>query len=153
MTVSPTIAPTSSSVPRMSPSAVITGPSVRASWPGPQVLDALREMLRLAEQGALPLDQDQESGVLTAVVHHGGLLCRLMIDDGEPDVVLSPRELQVAHLVARGATNRMIASRLEISTWTVATHVRRIFAKLRVNSRAEMVAQLVRSAPPSRMPE
>ena len=35
-----------------------------------------------------------------------------------------------------------LASTLEISRWTVSTHLRRIFAKINVGSRAEMVAQL-----------
>jgi DNA-binding CsgD family transcriptional regulator len=51
--------------------------------------------------------------------------------------------MQIARLVARGATNRTIASALEISAWTVSTHLRRIFAKLGVSSRAEMVATLL----------
>ncbi len=112
-----------------------------------RVTDALREMARLAERGALPLDRETEGGGLTAVLRHAGLRCRLVIDDGPLDVGLSPRELQIAHLVARGATNRMIATTLEISTWTVSTHIRRIFAKLGVNSRAEMVARLAVSIP------
>ena len=53
-----------------------------------------------------------------------------------------PRELQIARLVANGATNHAIARALDISTWTVSTHLRRIFAKLNVCTRAEMVAQL-----------
>jgi len=36
-----------------------------------------------------------------------------------------------------------IAAVLEISTWTVGTHLRRMFAKFGVNSRAAMVAQLI----------
>jgi DNA-binding CsgD family transcriptional regulator len=38
----------------------------------------------------------------------------------------------------------LIASTLEISSWTVATHIRRIFAKLGVTA-ALKVAQLLRS--------
>ena len=59
---------------------------------------------------------------------------------------LSPREVQIARLVADGATNKMIASTLDISLWTVSTHIRRVFAKLDVRSRAEMVARLFGAA-------
>jgi DNA-binding CsgD family transcriptional regulator len=55
---------------------------------------------------------------------------------------LSPREREIGRMVARGYANKTIASVLEISTWTVGTHLRRIFAKLGVSSRAAMVAQL-----------
>ena len=53
---------------------------------------------------------------------------------------LSPREQEIVRLVARGRPNKAIAAILEISPWTVSTHIRRIFAKLGVNSRSEMVA-------------
>jgi two-component system nitrate/nitrite response regulator NarL len=59
-------------------------------------------------------------------------------------VRLSPREREIVNLVAQGLPNKMIASVLEISPWTVATHLRRIFVKLGVNSRAEMVAQALK---------
>jgi len=62
--------------------------------------------------------------------------------DASRSRTLSPRERQIARLVADGATNRAIGSVLDISLWTVSTHLRRIFAKLGVGSRAEMVAQL-----------
>ena len=56
--------------------------------------------------------------------------------------VLSPRELEVARMVGMGFTNKMIASSLGISLYTVSTHLRRIFAKLDVSTRAAMVAVL-----------
>jgi hypothetical protein len=43
-------------------------------------------------------------------------------------------------MVARG--HKMIADVLSISSWTVCTHLRRIFAKAGVGSRAAMVARL-----------
>jgi DNA-binding CsgD family transcriptional regulator len=58
------------------------------------------------------------------------------------EVTLSPREREIARMVARGYPNKTIAGVLEISSWTVSTHLRRIFAKLAVTSRAAMVAQL-----------
>ena len=57
--------------------------------------------------------------------------------------VLSPREQEIARMVAKGYPNKTIASVLEISSWTVGTYLRRIFAKLRVSSRAAMVARLI----------
>ena len=46
-------------------------------------------------------------------------------------------------MVAQGYPNKTIAAVLEISSWTVSTHLRRVFAKLGVRSRAAMVARLV----------
>ncbi len=56
---------------------------------------------------------------------------------------LSPRELEIVRMVAQGHQNKIIAGILNISTWTVCAHVRRIFAKLGVSSRAAMVARLL----------
>jgi DNA-binding NarL/FixJ family response regulator len=53
--------------------------------------------------------------------------------------LLTERELQIATLVALGQPNKRIAKHLQISEWTVATHLRRIFIKLGVDSRAAMV--------------
>jgi DNA-binding CsgD family transcriptional regulator len=58
-------------------------------------------------------------------------------------VALSPREREIARLVAVGLPNKAIGAVLEISAWTVATHLRRIFVKLGVTSRAAMVANLM----------
>lgn len=54
---------------------------------------------------------------------------------------LSPRELEVARLAARGARNAEIAQSLFLSTKTVEQHLSRVFAKLRVRNRAELVAR------------
>ena len=58
-----------------------------------------------------------------------------------PEILLTGRELEIATWVARGCPNKQIAKNLHISEWTVATHIRRIFAKLGVDSRAAMVYQ------------
>ena len=60
--------------------------------------------------------------------------------DNPPPVALTPREQEVATLVARGFTNRQIAANLSISEHTAATHVRRILKKLGLRSRAELAA-------------
>ena len=56
--------------------------------------------------------------------------------------LLSRREEEVAILVARGLTNRQIATELYISEHTVATHVARIFKKLGLQSRVQIGAWL-----------
>jgi DNA-binding CsgD family transcriptional regulator len=53
---------------------------------------------------------------------------------------LSPRELEVAALIAQGHTNRRIAEALTIGEWTVDTHVRHILNKLGFRSRAQVAA-------------
>jgi DNA-binding NarL/FixJ family response regulator len=53
---------------------------------------------------------------------------------------LSTRELQVLRLVARGTSNREIATELFISEATVKTHLTHIYAKLDVKDRAAAVA-------------
>jgi DNA-binding CsgD family transcriptional regulator/tetratricopeptide (TPR) repeat protein len=53
---------------------------------------------------------------------------------------LTPRELEVLVLLARGNTNRVIAQELFISEKTVASHVSHIFTKLGVGSRSAATA-------------
>jgi DNA-binding CsgD family transcriptional regulator len=56
---------------------------------------------------------------------------------------LSPRELEVARLLAAGFSDRAIAEALFIGERTVNTHVARIFAKLGVRNRAGAVSAAV----------
>jgi len=56
---------------------------------------------------------------------------------------LSPREKEIALMVARGLPDKAIAAVLEISRYTVGTHLRRMYAKAGVASRAAMVARIM----------
>lgn len=105
------------------------------------VLSGLRKMLELAQSGELELRAAGEAG-FAVVVTQNSVRLTLVVEISDLSPGISPRELQIAQLVARGATNQAIAKALDISTWTVSTHLRRIFAKLGVGTRAEMVAQL-----------
>jgi DNA-binding NarL/FixJ family response regulator len=53
---------------------------------------------------------------------------------------LTPREREVAALIARARTNREIADALVVGERTVETHVENILSKLGLNSRREVVA-------------
>ena len=60
-----------------------------------------------------------------------------------PSESLTPRELEVLQLMARGLTNRQIAKRLEISEHTVKFHAAAVLGKLNARSRAEAVARAI----------
>jgi DNA-binding CsgD family transcriptional regulator len=105
------------------------------------------------EQTVLDVEVDGERWCLTR---------RIVEPVQDPAPSLSPREHEIARMVAKGYANKSIASVLDISSWTVSSHLRRIYAKLGVSSRAAMVARLLESGdgrvppvpgePPPRMP-
>jgi DNA-binding NarL/FixJ family response regulator len=109
-------------------------PAIQAGATGYLLKDAPRTELlravRAAARGESVLSPSVASRVLGRV--------RRPTSDGSDD--LSPRELEILALVARGTTNREAAKRLFISEATVKTHLLHIYAKLGVNDRAAAVA-------------
>jgi DNA-binding NarL/FixJ family response regulator len=55
-----------------------------------------------------------------------------------PHAVLSPREQEVARLLARGFTNKQISAELVVSSGTVRSHVEHILNKLNLRSRSQV---------------
>jgi len=90
-----------------------------------------------------------------AEVHHGGApmsshIARKVVTafrraprSENAELNLSPREEAVLRLLAKGHRSKEIADELSISSGTVNTHVRHIYEKLHVRSRAEAVARFV----------
>jgi DNA-binding NarL/FixJ family response regulator len=60
-------------------------------------------------------------------------------------VKLSPREIEILDLVARGNSNKIIGRKLSISDQTVKNHVSAILRKLEVNDRTEAVVFALRN--------
>lgn len=56
---------------------------------------------------------------------------------------LTPQELQIAQFIADGLTNRDIAGRLFLSPKTVEFHLTRIYRKLEIHSRAELMRRIL----------
>jgi DNA-binding NarL/FixJ family response regulator len=64
------------------------------------------------------------------------------------DSLLTPREEQVVALVAEGLGNRQIAVELNLSEHTVKKYLFRIFEKLGISSRVELVLYAVNNGDP-----
>lgn len=65
-------------------------------------------------------------------------------DDGKkrnPDSELTPREHDIVNGLVDGLSYKMIADRYDISIDTVRAHIRNIYKKLHVNSKAEVIAK------------
>ena len=106
-------------------------PAIKAGATGYLLKDTPREELFRAVDAA-----HRGESVLSPAVA-GRLIGNLRSPVQEP---LSPRELEVLGLIARGCTNREAASRLFISEATVKTHLLHAYAKLGVRDRAAAVA-------------
>jgi NarL family two-component system response regulator YdfI len=70
---------------------------------------------------------------------------RSTFGDAGEERALTAREREILEMMAEGLSNRMIAQRLRISTYTVKFHVASILGKLRAVSRTEAVTLGVRS--------
>jgi LuxR family maltose regulon positive regulatory protein len=133
----------------------------KASGNTPQALATLEQALALAEPEGFVrtfVDEGLPMAQLLYAAAAGGMMqdytARLLAAfegrtaDQEQAVTPSPlieplseRELEVLKLVARGLTNREIASRLFLSLNTVKAHTRNIYGKLGVHSRTQAVAR------------
>jgi DNA-binding CsgD family transcriptional regulator len=131
-----------------SSSALVTLPSPEESTHSSvdEVVHALVELIERVNT-AIPPDSvngnSAEEVLLDTDVAGSRYILIRMSKPGRGRVQLSPREQEIVRMVAKGHPNKVIADVLNISSWTVCTHLRRIFAKLGVGSRAAMVAQLL----------
>jgi two-component system response regulator NreC len=104
------------------------------------------EALRLGAAGYLPKEaaEGQLLEAIRVAVDGGTYLepqlgARLAAIAARKPRELSPRELEVLRLIARGHTNREIAERLFLSVRTVESHRARLQRKLELSRRSELV--------------
>jgi DNA-binding NarL/FixJ family response regulator len=103
-----------------------------------QRTDSLPHLLRCLQavhDGQIWAGSQELGYVLEALTNHGPM--RVVNSKGEH--LLSEREHQVVAMVAEGMTNREISKELHISEHTVKNHIFRIFDKLGISSRVELL--------------
>lgn len=105
---------------------------IRSVVPSSATADELVEAVRAVHAGLLVL--------------HPDVLVRARAGDATvaPGTPLTSREREILEMLADGASNRLIASRLGISRHTAKFHVASILAKLGVRTRTEAVATALR---------
>jgi len=112
------------------------GSHLRRSGRRAEAGEPLRRALDLAGQiGARPLQSQAETELRAC-----GARPRSLSYTGVES--LTPSERRVADLVAAGRSNREVAQALFVSRATVETHLRSIFRKLAIASRAELASLL-----------
>lgn len=92
--------------------------------------DKLLLALKDAQQGGAPMS----ATIARKVVQHF---------HNDPQTSLSDRETEVLKLLCKGENYKTIATQLFISSNTVKAHIKKIYAKLHVNNRAEAVAKAI----------
>jgi DNA-binding NarL/FixJ family response regulator len=116
-------------------------------------------MLDALEAGALGfvLKHSDPQTVVRAVrvANEGGALLdpqagRVLMERGRrpPQLVLSPRELEVLRLVAEGLANKQIARRLDITERTVKAHLTKAFGRIGVTDRVHAMIWVKEHLPP-----
>jgi DNA-binding NarL/FixJ family response regulator len=114
----------------------------------PQLIDAVRKVLG----GESPLDQGVATQLLLRLVEEVPTKATMPLTSGGPSLQgtrpallesLTPREVTVLRLVARGQTNREVARNLSVAPTTVKNHVQSIIAKLEVSDRTQAAVRAV----------
>jgi DNA-binding NarL/FixJ family response regulator len=102
--------------------------------------EALEELVLVCLEGLASMAQSYgQRGRANRLLEAASLLRQ----EPELSTELTPREWEVAMLVARGHFNRQIADELVVSERTVDTHVSHILRKLHLVSRAQIAAWVV----------
>jgi DNA-binding CsgD family transcriptional regulator len=95
-----------------------------------------REHLRAALDGFEALGAELWAERARVELRASGQTARRRVADTRDQ--LTEQELQIAHFVAQGLTNRDVAAQLFLSPRTIAAHLRNIFRKLGISSRTEL---------------
>ena len=98
-------------------------------------LSHLRKCISTVHRGQIWANTVQLESILQALQQ----ACLLRVVDAKGQDLLAPREMEVVGLVTEGLTNREIGRRLSLTEHTVRNYLFRIFEKLGISSRVELV--------------
>lgn len=90
--------------------------------------------IRSVFRGGAPIDPFVASHIMSELAT--GSPCQ---PQGQPGMLLSPRETEILALVAQGLSNQAIADQLHISRNTVECHIKSIYRKLEAPSRINAI--------------
>jgi DNA-binding NarL/FixJ family response regulator len=112
--------------------------ALRSGAAGYLLKDASAEKLFEAVRVAARGESFLQPSIAAKVVEEFTRLAKLAPERSQPlPEPLSPRELEILRLIARGAANREIAARLYITEGTVKNHITNILGKLGVSDRTQ----------------
>jgi DNA-binding NarL/FixJ family response regulator len=92
-----------------------------------------------AEEAGVLMEAGRQLALQDAAFEAGVMSAELARTTTEPDLGLSVREIEVLRLIASGLTNAKAAHQLFLSRRTVDAHLRRIYDKLDISSRADVI--------------
>jgi len=94
----------------------------------------------LAEGREMSLEEAVEYALSKEADQPEATIAQVHLTRAEPIGNLTPRELEIVLLVARGLTNHQVSTELSISERTAGNHVAKILKKLGLNSRAQIAS-------------
>ena len=95
------------------------------------------ETIRVVATGQSVLPRRMTESLFSRIVREAGGVDRKQVIE---DIRMTPRELQIISIIGEGLSNKQIASRLNIATHTVKSHVRNVMEKLALHSRLQIAA-------------
>jgi two-component system nitrate/nitrite response regulator NarL len=110
-------------------------------------VELLCKCVRCVHQGQIWANSDELTLALEALASAPAVRAV----NAEGISLLSDRELQVVRCLAEGLTNKQIAARLKLSQHTVKNYLFRVFDKLGVSSRVELLFMTLSQASPGRV--
>jgi DNA-binding NarL/FixJ family response regulator len=98
-------------------------------------LETLSKCVHAVHEGQVWANSEHLGYLLEALAH----VKPLRLQDARGANILTEREEKVVHLVAEGLTNKQISAELDLSEHTVRNYLFKIFDKLGVSTRVELV--------------